>query len=94
MRQVLPDLLRDLGEPFPAVWARLDAAHGAREAARLLAKILGDLDTRGAAAVVPALHAALATGAPLTLARLVTAAPPTTIAGSRECRHERARYHV
>jgi transposase len=76
VRQVLPDLLRDLGEPFPAVWARLDTAHGAREAARLLAKILGDLDTRGAAAVVPALHAALATGAPLTLARIVTAAPP------------------
>jgi transposase len=76
VRQVLPDLLRDLGEPFPAVWARLDTAHGAREAARLLAKILGDLDTRGAAAVVPALHAALATDAPLTLARIVTAAPP------------------
>jgi transposase len=76
VRQVLPDLLRDLGEPFPAVWARLDAAHGAREAARLLAKILGDLDMRGAAAVVPALHAALATGAPLTLARIVTAGPP------------------
>ena len=76
VRQVLPDLLRDLGDPFPAVWARLDAAHGAREAARLLAKILGDLDTRGAAAVVPALHAALATGAPLTLARIVIAGPP------------------
>lgn len=76
VRQVLPDLLRDLGEPFPAVWARLDAAHGAREAARLLAKILSDLDTRGAAVVVPALHAALATGAPLTLARIATAAPP------------------
>jgi len=75
VRQVLPDLLRDLGEPFPAVWARLDTAHGAREAARLLAKILGEFDTRGAAAVVPALRAALATGAPLTLARIATAAP-------------------
>jgi transposase len=76
VRQVLPDLLRDLGDPFPAVWARLDTAHGAREAARLLAKILGELATRGAAAVVPALQAALATGAPVTLARIVTAAPP------------------
>jgi transposase len=76
VRQVLPDLLRDLGEPFPAVWARLDAAHGAREAARLLAKILGELEARGAAEVVPALQAALATGAPLTLARIATAAPP------------------
>jgi transposase len=76
VRQVLPDLLRDLGEPFPAVWTRLEAAHGPREAARLFAKILGELETRGAGDVVPALHAALATGAPLTLARIATAAPP------------------
>ncbi len=34
-RQVLPDLLRDLGAPFPAIWDRLHAAHGPREAARL-----------------------------------------------------------
>ena len=75
VRQVLPDLLRDLGEPFPAVWAHLDAAHGPREAARLLAKILGELETRGARDVVPALETALATGAPLTMARIATAAP-------------------
>jgi hypothetical protein len=75
VRQVLPDLLRDLGAPFPAVWAHLHEAHGPRDAARLLAKILGQLETRGAADVVPALEAALATGAPLTMARLVTAAP-------------------
>jgi hypothetical protein len=76
VRQVLPDLLRDLGEPFPAVWARLEAAHGGREAARLFAKILGELETRGAASVVPALQRALTTGAPLTLAWIVVAAPP------------------
>ena len=29
VRQVLPDLLRDLGAPFPAVWARFVAAHAA-----------------------------------------------------------------
>lgn len=75
VRQVLPDLLRDLGEPFPAVWHRLDAAHGPREAARLFAKVLGELERRGAAEVVPALHTALATGTPLTLARIATAAP-------------------
>jgi len=76
VRQVLPDLLRDLGEPFSAVWARLEAAHGGREAARLFAKILGELETHGAASVVPALQRALTTGAPLTLARIVAAAPP------------------
>ena len=55
VRQVLPDLLRDLGAPFPAIWDQLHAAHGPREAARLFAKVLGQLDTHGAAVVVPAL---------------------------------------
>jgi transposase len=75
VRQVLPDLLRDLGDPFPAVWVHLHEAHGPREAARLLAKILGELETRGARDIVPALETALATGAPLTMARLATVAP-------------------
>jgi transposase len=68
VRQVLPDLLRDLGAPFPAVWEHLHDAHGPREAARLFAKILGELETRGAAAVVPTLEAALAAGTPLLVA--------------------------
>jgi len=69
VRQVLPDLLRDLGAPFPAVWDHLHAAHGPREAARLFAKILGELETRGAADVGPMLAAALAAGTPLIVAR-------------------------
>jgi hypothetical protein len=68
VRQVLPDLLRDLGDPFPAIWDQLYGAHGPREAARLFAKVLGQLDTYGAAVVVPALTLALATGTPLLLA--------------------------
>jgi hypothetical protein len=68
VRQVLPDLLRDLGAPFPAIWDQLRGAHDPREAARLFAKVLGQLDTQGAAVVVPALTAALATGTPLLLA--------------------------
>jgi transposase len=68
VRQVLPDLLRDLGAPFPAVWDQLQGAHGPRDAARLFAKVLGQLDTLGAGRVVPALTAALATGTPLLLA--------------------------
>lgn len=78
VRQVLPDLLRDLGSPFPAVWERLHASHDPREAARLLAKILGELETRGAAEVIPLLEAALASGTPLLLAR---PAPATGVAG-------------
>jgi transposase len=68
VRQVLPDLLRDLGDPFPAIWDQLHGAHGPREAARLFAKVLGQLDTYGATVVVPALTLALATGTPLLLA--------------------------
>jgi transposase len=68
VRQVLPDLLRDLGAPFPAIWDQLHGAHGPREAARLFAKVLGQLDTQGAAVLVPALTAALAVGTPLLLA--------------------------
>jgi len=68
VRQVLPDLLRDLGAPFPAIWDQLRGAHDPREAARLFAKVLGQLETQGAAVVVPALTAALATGTPLLLA--------------------------
>ncbi|MBI4486746.1 MAG: IS21 family transposase [Acidobacteria bacterium] len=68
VRQVLPELLRDLGLPFPAIWDQLHAAHGPRDAARLFAKVLGQLDTQGAAVVVPALTHALATGTPLLLA--------------------------
>jgi transposase len=68
VRQVLPDLLRDLGAPFPAIWDQLQGAHGPREAARLFAKVLGQLDTHGAAVVVPALIVALASGTSLLLA--------------------------
>ena len=47
---------------FPAVWDHFHAAHAPREAARLFAKVLGQLDTHGFDVVVPALEAALAHG--------------------------------
>lgn len=68
VRQVVPDLLRDLAGPFPAVWDRLEALHGPREAARVLAKILGLLVDQGATVVIPALETALVTGTPPGLA--------------------------
>jgi hypothetical protein len=79
VRQVLPDLLRDLGDPFPAIWDQLHGAHGPREAARHFAKVLGQLETHGAAVVVPALRVALTTGTPLLLA-LTPAPSPARIA--------------
>jgi hypothetical protein len=82
VRQVLPDLLRDVGAPFP-VWDRLTAVHGPRDAARILAKILGHLKTRGAAVVVPLIEQALASGTPplLALAPVPTscALPPDVV---------------
>ena len=68
VRQVLPDLLRDLGAPFPAIWDQLHGVHGPRDAARLFAKVLGQLEMYGAAVVVPALTDALVRGTPLLLA--------------------------
>jgi hypothetical protein len=77
---VLPDLRRDLGDPFPVIWEQLHAAHGPREAARLFAKVLGQLETHGATVVVPALHAALATGTPLLLALTPARSGPPPLA--------------
>jgi hypothetical protein len=80
VRQVLPELLRDLGGPFPAIWDQLHAAHGPRDAARLFAKVLGQLETHGAAVVVPALSTALATGTPLLLALTPARSAPDRVA--------------
>ena len=79
LRQVLPELLRDLGGPFPAIWEQLHPAHGPREAARIFAKILGQLEAHGAAVVVPALTAALAAGTPLWLALTPATTGPACI---------------
>jgi transposase len=75
VRQVLPDLLRDLGDPFPAIWEQLHGVHGPREAARHFAKVLGQLETHGAAVVVPVLRLALTTGASPLLALAPTPSP-------------------
>jgi transposase len=80
VRQVLPDLLRDLGAPFAAVWDHFHAAHAPREAARLFAKVLGQLDTRGFEVVVPAVEAALRAGTPLLLALTPGPAGPVRLA--------------
>lgn len=68
VRQVLPELLRDLGDPFPAVWAQFHAAHPAREAARLFAKVLGQMEVHGLAHVAATITHALTTGTPILLA--------------------------
>ena len=64
------------GGPFPAVWDHFHAAHAPREAARLFAKVLGQLDLHGFAVVVPAVEAALRRGTPVLLALTPGAVAP------------------
>jgi hypothetical protein len=80
VRQVLPELLRDLGAPFPAIWAHFHAAHTPRDAARLFAKVLGQLDLHGFDVVVPAVEAALDRGTPVLLALTPGPSAPARLA--------------
>jgi hypothetical protein len=80
VRQVLPELLRDLGDPFPAVWAALHAAHPDREAARLFAKVLGQIEIHGLAHVATTAASALITGTPILLALAPPAAARAVVA--------------
>jgi hypothetical protein len=59
VRQVAPELVAELGEPFGRLWALLVAQYGALEGARLLAKVLGTVEDRGVAPVAEAVEAAL-----------------------------------
>lgn len=78
VRQVAPELLAELGEPWRRLWQLLAATHGELEAARVLAKLLGVLEEQGEARLQPLLAAALAQqcGGPT----VPQAAAPTMIA--------------
>jgi hypothetical protein len=80
VRQVLPELLRDLGAPFSAVWDHFHAAHAPRDAARLFAKVLGQLHLHGGDIVIPAVETALRTGTPVLLALTPGPNPPARLA--------------
>lgn len=59
VRQVAPELVAELGEPFGRLWTLLVARYGALDGARLLAKVLGTVEDRGVAPVAEAVEAAL-----------------------------------
>ena len=59
VRQVAPELVAELGEPWGAVWRLLSATHGEREAARVLARLVGAIGEHGEDKVARALEAAL-----------------------------------
>ncbi len=63
VRQVAPELVAELGEPYRRLWALLEQTHGGRQAGRILAGVLGAIDDHGQKAVTVALDEALAAGA-------------------------------
>jgi hypothetical protein len=88
VRQVAPELVAELGEPFGKLWKILAEKYGPLDAARVFARVIGAVTDFGEEPVRQALEAALsagradllalATSAPRTGARM--AAIPTTLA--------------
>ena len=63
VRQVAPELVAELGEPYRRLWTLLEATHGGRQAGRILAGVLGAVKDHGQAPVAAALEDALEAGA-------------------------------
>lgn len=62
VRQVAPQLIEELGEPFAQLWQLLVQTHGAREASRVFARFLGAVVDHGEEAIGRAIKNALARG--------------------------------
>jgi transposase len=62
VRQVVPELLVELGEPYGRLWRLLQQTHEAKKAARILAGILGAIDDHGEDVVTVALEQMLSEG--------------------------------
>lgn len=62
VRQVAPELLAELGEPFGQLWDMLEKTHGQLKAARILAGVLGAINDHGEALISRAIINALAEG--------------------------------
>jgi hypothetical protein len=76
VRQVAPELVRDLGPPFDAAWRLLLDMAGPQDAARHFARILGMVEREGIDVVARAIAAALDRGEPLTGIVLCVPRPP------------------
>lgn len=61
VRQVAPELVAELGEPYGKLWSLLETRYGGHEAARVLARVLGAVSDHGSQAVGEALESALQT---------------------------------
>jgi hypothetical protein len=62
VRQVAPELVSELGEPYKKLWSLLEESHGEKQAARILAGVLGAITEHGEAPVAEALNEALTSG--------------------------------
>ena len=62
VRQVAPELIAELGEPYRRLWQLLEKTHGAKKGARVLAGLLGVMDVQGERRITEALRDALETG--------------------------------
>ncbi len=78
VRQVAPELVAALGEPFGPLWARLEREQGAQEGARTLARLLRAVDEHGERRVREVLEQTLASGTfdELAVQRLLASAQP------------------
>jgi len=62
VRQVAPELVAELGEPYGRLWKLLAERYGTREGARVLARIIGAVADHGPEPVAKALEMALGAG--------------------------------
>jgi transposase len=62
VRQVAPELVAELGEPYGRLWSLLVGSYGSKEAARVLSRVLGAVVDHGSETVAEALEAALDAG--------------------------------
>jgi len=62
VRQVAPELVAELGEPYGRLWSLLVGCYGSKEAARVLSRVLGAVVDHGSETVAEALDAALKAG--------------------------------
>ena len=62
VRQVAPELVAELGEPYGKLWSLLESRYGPQEAARVLSRVLGAIVDHGSQAVAGALEAAFQAG--------------------------------
>jgi transposase len=80
LRQVAPELLAELGEPFAGLWRLLVDRHGPADAARVFARILEAIGAHGEAAVAQAVATSLEAGTLRTLPVASSPAPVPSIA--------------